>query len=113
MAVSLSASDAKTMERRRRVHLDLADDFLRLPNQIPISRSGGSGPASGHLSQEQIARIDEQAAYALHQQLNIGPGVGAVPAHHHGAMGIGSAQNIRGRLLISVMQVVSLIIQNL
>jgi len=106
MATGLSVSESRTLERRRRVHLELSDDFLRLPNQLTTTSSsrncGLQSVSHGHLSQQQIERIDEQAAYALHQQLNIGPGVGGVPVAH-GASG----QNIRGRLLISVMQVSS------
>jgi hypothetical protein len=106
MATSLSPSEQKTMDRRNRVVLDLPDEFLRVPNQMSI-RPGNCPPAAppamaGNLSQQQIARIDEQAAYALHQQLNVGPTQGGAPLHPVGPLG--AAQNIRGRLLISVMQ---------
>jgi toll-interacting protein len=65
-----------------------------------ISAMPTQGPDGQPLTQEQIERIDEQAAYALHQQLNVSPtGVPLV----RGQIGV-PGQNIRGRLLISVMQ---------
>jgi len=109
MATSLSPAEAKRVERRNRVTLGLSEDFLRIPNQISV-RSGPLLPNTNNpnLSQQQIEDLDEQAAAALHQQLNAR---GPPPQQGHGmpgavaaaATGLG-AQNIRGRLLVSVMQ---------
>lgn len=91
---------------------ELPADFLRLTGpggEIQAGLGGastGTGPNAGNLTdpntglpltQQQIQeRLDEQAALALHHQLN----AQAVPRTHYQA-----PVNVRGRLLISVMQV--------
>lgn len=120
MAASLTPNEQKNMDRRKRITLQPDPEFLRLPHQGPapsrgimssmpvISAMPTSGPDGTPLSQQQIERIDEQAAYALHQQLNVSPtGVPLV----RGQIGV-PGQNIRGRLLISVMQVINMICNN-
>jgi len=96
MATSLDPETAKRMERRERVLVgDLSPDFLRI--------HGGRGIASSELatgkpltSQQIQEQMDEQAALALHHQLN------AAAQIPQAAQQVQS--NIRGRLLISVMQ---------
>ena len=99
-------------DRRRRVILDLPDDFLRLEGSSSRNPSRVLAGLPSNVTPEQLATLDEQAAYALHHQLNSGGG-GQHHGGHHGlfnagaavASGGGGGQNIRGRLLISVMQV--------
>ncbi len=107
MAASLDPEEAKRLERRQRAMLgELPPDFLRLgiPTDMPdgqlASNSNLTDPNTGlPLTQQQIQeRLDEQAALALHHQLN----AQAVPRAHYQA-----PANVRGRLLISVMQVLN------
>lgn len=100
MAASLSPAETKRNERRKRMLLELPEDFLRIPNQVSV-RPGPLPSANQNLSQQQIENLDEQTAFALHQQLNVRP-----PSQGHAASvatGLGQS-NIRGRLLVSVMQ---------
>lgn len=107
MAASLDPEEAKQLDRRQRTMLgELPPDFLRLgiPTEMPdgqvASNSNLTDPNTGlPLTQQQIQeRLDEQAALALHHQLN----AQAVPRAHYQA-----PANVRGRLLISVMQVLN------
>jgi toll-interacting protein len=94
MAASLTPQEQKNMDRRQRIVLQLPPDFLRVNS--PHHQGVGPRPP-GNLSQQQQETLDEQAAYALHHQLNAAP-----PSLHGAAMAAG--QSIKGRLLISVMQ---------
>ena len=103
MAASLDPATVKTNERRKRVVVgELPSEFLRLPgtssSSSPSRNENLTDPNTGlPLTPQQIQeRMDEQAALALHQQLNA-QAVAAAVAH--------TPTNIRGRLLISVMQV--------
>jgi len=101
MATSLDPEEAKRLERRQRVLIgDLPPDFLTLGNGGG-GVGGGGGNGGQPLTQQQIQeQMDEQAALALHQQLNAS--AGPRQAHHVPQL---QPTNIRGRLLISVMQV--------
>lgn len=98
MATSLDPEEARRLERRGRVMVgQLPSDFLTLSSD---RAGGGDVPDDGRpLTQQQIQeQLDEQAALALHQQLNASAGPrNAYPPQQQ--------VNIRGRLLISVMQV--------
>lgn len=102
MAASLDPEEAKRLDRRQRAMLsELPPDFLRIgvPADLPDGpNSNLTDPNTGlPLTQQQIQeRLDEQAALALHHQLN----AQQVPRAHYQA-----PVNVRGRLLISVMQV--------
>lgn len=90
MATSLSSS-----RRERCLLLPLPPDFLRLPHQQQHQPP---------ITNNTALSLDEQLAYTLHHQLNH-------PRPMHGTAAAGSVvggamppSNIRGRLLISVMQ---------
>jgi hypothetical protein len=108
MATSLDPEEAKRLDRRQRVLIgELPPDFLTLGGVVPAGPGGGGGGGGGSqvdgqpLTQQQIQeQMDEQAALALHQQLNALAG----PRHAHVPQQL-QPSNIRGRLLISVMQV--------
>ncbi|CAL8094605.1 unnamed protein product [Orchesella dallaii] len=103
MAASLDPDEAKRMDRRSRAMLgELPPDFLRLgigerPAGAGDQTNNLTDPNTGlPLTQQQIQeRLDEQAALALFHQLNAQP---APRAHYQAPV------NVRGRLLISVMQ---------
>lgn len=104
MATSLDPDEAKRMDRRQRAMLgQFPPDFLRVG--VPADQPDGTqlnsnltDPNTGlPLTEQQMQeRLDEQAALALHHQLN----AQAVPRTSYQA-----PVNVRGRLLISVMQV--------
>lgn len=94
MATSLDPEEFKRLERRKRVLIGaLPEGFLTLGGAVR------DVPDGTPLTQQQIQeQLDEQAAIALHQQLNASAGPrNAYPQPQ--------PINIRGRLLISVMQV--------